>query len=176
MVKGQGHSPFAKVGVGAPSVRLGPEHNPWFWNPARGSVKTAPPSFRSKLAQDHPTIEVTWNPIEERWQVFDRCARVNHPICQGWRLLFIHRDVDGGYLPLDERLFARLYHASADAHGSAQKYFERVASEMIRDREKEEQKSLDDSIQHAMESFNHSQISVAMRGKSSGSKFSTYHA
>jgi hypothetical protein len=139
-------------------------------------VKTAPPSFQERLTALDENLAVTWNPLLERWQVWDRCARVQHPVCVGWRLLFIHKDVDGGYLPLDERVFARLYHASADAHGSAVKYFDRVASEMLRDREKREAQSLDDSIQHAMEAFNHSQISVSMRGKSSGSKFADYHS
>lgn len=174
MIKGQGSIPFAKVGYTKPAP-IGPEFNPWFWNPARGSVKTAPPSFTEELAQTDPNLAVTWNPITERWQVWDRCSRVNHKICKGWRLLFIHKDVDGGYLPLDERVFARLYHASSDKHGSAIKYFDRVAAEMQRDREKAEAAALDDTIQHAMESFNHSQISVSMHGKSSGSKFSDYH-
>lgn len=176
MVKGQGHTPFAKVDVGGPRKRLGPEHNIWFWNPARGSVRTAPPSFVERLRALDENLAVTWNPIRERWQVWDRCARINHPICVGWRLLFVHEDEFKDYLPLDERLFARLYFASADAHGSALKYFDRVASEMQRDKEKSEAAALDDTIQHAMESFNHSQISVSMHGKSSGSKFSDYHA
>lgn len=175
MVKGRGSSPFARVKPTRGPL-LGPEHNPWYWNPARGSVKTAPDSFKDRLAALDENLAVTWNPITEHWQVWDRCGRINHPLCVGWRLLFIHKDIDGGYLPLDERLFARLFAASADVHGSAVNYFNRVVSEMERDKAKAEAQALDDTIQHAMESFNHSQISVSMAGKSSGSKFSDYHA
>jgi hypothetical protein len=175
MLNGIRKQDFARVRPERPKP-LGPEFNPWFWNPNRGSIKTAPDWFKAKLEGVADTLAVTWDPITERWLVWDRCGRINHPLCQGWRLLFIHKGVDGEYLPLDERLFARLFAASADAHGNAKEYFLRVATEMERDRAKAEAASLDDTIQHAMETFNHSQISVAMRGQSSGSKFSTYHS
>jgi hypothetical protein len=155
--------------------KLGPEYNPWFWNPNRGSFKSAPLSFQERLSQIDTNLAVVWNPIMERWQVWDRCPRIEHPLCQGWRLLFIHKDVDGSYLPLDERVFARLWACSADMNGSGLQYFDRVASEMARDKEKAEAKSKQDSVDHAMESFDHSQIKVHMFGPSNGSKFSTYH-
>ncbi len=170
MMTGTGRAIEVKQPISRP-VPLGPEFNPWFWNPNRGSVKTAPDSFKERLEAVSPTLAVTWNPITERWQVWDRCGRINHPLCQGWRLLFIHKDTDGSYLPLDERLFARLFYASADAHGNAKEYFLRVATEMERDREKAEAASLDNTIQHAMEYFDHSQI----KNIGSGSKFATYH-
>jgi len=47
---------------------------------------------------------------------------------------------------------------------------------MERDREQIEQRQRQDAIDLAMPSYDHSQISVAMRGRSNGSKFSTYHA
>ena len=121
-------------------------------------------------------LEVTWNPINQRWQVWARSPRLIHRICQGWRLLFIHSGPAGEHLPLDERVFARLYHASADKHGSAKAYFDRICREYERDREKQAKRDLDDQIDMSMPFFEHSQIKVSGFGKSSGSKFSTYHA
>jgi len=175
MFSGTGRATPIGLPVAKPE-KLGPEYNPWFWNPNRASVRTAPEWFKRQLELMDQNLAVTWNPIWERWQVWDRCGRINHPLCQGWRLLFVHHDVDREYLPLDERLFARLYAASADAHGSGKQYFARVMAEMERDKERAEKQSLQDSIDAAMPSFDHSQISVAMFGPSNGSKFSTYHA
>lgn len=170
MMTGQGQLASFKQDIKKP-VRLGPEHNPWFWNPMRGSIRSAPEWFNKKLHDISEYLAVTWNPITEHWQVWDRCPRVNHPICVGWKLLFIHRDTDGSYLPLDERLFARLFAASADQHGSAKKYFARVVDEMERDAEKAKKASQADVIDQAMESFDYSQI----KNIGKGSKFATYH-
>jgi hypothetical protein len=163
----------AKAG---PKRTLGPEFNPWFWHPNRPGIKTAPEWFKDKLVAVGEELAVTWNPINERWQVFTRSPRLSHPVCQGWKLLFIHNGPSGEYLPLDERVFARLYAASVHEHGSAKAYFERIVNEMERDRIKQDASSLQDSIDIAMESFDHSRIKVSGFGPSSGSKFSRYHA
>ncbi len=173
-MKGTGRRATVKQAIARPKVQ-GPETNPWFWNPNRGSFTKAPSDFIRRLHELDPALEVVWNPILERWAVWDRQPRIQHPICSGWRLLFIHWDADHGYLPLDERLFARLHAASADKHGNAKQYFARIVSEMQRDKEKAEQAALADTIDQAMEYFDHSQIRVSGAGKSSGSKFSTYH-
>jgi hypothetical protein len=96
-------------------------------------------------------------------------------VCQGWKLLFVHNGPNGEYLPLDERVFARLYSASAAAHGSGKAYFQRIVDEMERDKARTDKQNLQDSIDIAMESFDHSRIKVGY-GPSSGSKFSKYHA
>jgi len=155
---------------------LGPEFNPWFWNPNNVSAQFAPDHFRRRLWREmDPQLDVTWNPINQRWQVWARSERMQNPVCRGWRLLFIHNGPEGEYLPLDERVFARLLYASADVHGSAKAYFDRIASEYQRDREKTEKKNLDDQIDMAMPYFEHSQIKVSGFGKSNGNKFATYH-
>lgn len=151
------------------------EANPWFWNPNRFGVQSAPDHFLKKLKEMGEELAVTWNPINERWQLWARTNRVNQPICQGWRLLFIHNGPDGGYLPLDELVFARLYDASADKHGSGKAYFERIVQEMARDKERRDKQSTQDTIDLAMPSFEHAQIKVGY-GPSNGSKFSTYHS
>jgi hypothetical protein len=88
--------------------------------------------------------------------------------------LFIHQGPDGGYLPLDDRLFARLYHASAAKWGSGRAYFDRLAAEMERDRAKTEAQTRQDSLDSGMDVWKSTQISVSMHGKSNGSKFADY--
>ena len=160
----------------AKPVKLGPEHNIWYWHPFRAGVKSCPDWFQEKLDAVAPGIAVTWNPIIEKWQVWERAPRLQHPICTGWKLLFVHWDQDHGYLPLDERLIARLYACSVMANGSAKAYLDRVLNEMERDRIAAQRQADQDHIDECMPFFDHSQISVAMRGPSNGSKFSTYHA
>jgi len=121
-------------------------------------------------------LEITWNPINQRWQVWSRSYHINHPVCHGWRLLFIHNGPSGEYLPLDERVYARLYASSAQIHGSGKAYFDRIVSEMEREKSKREAQNHQDLMDAAMPSFEHSQIQVSGCGKSSGSKFANYHA
>lgn len=159
-----------------PKRVLGPEVNPWWWSPSNVSAVFGPDDFRKRLKDIGHELEVTWSPIAERWLIFCRAPRVNHKICQGWRLLFINQEADGSFLPLDERVFARIYAASTYSHGSAVKYFDRVVEEMRRDKEAREAKDSADQIDMAMPWFDHAQIQVSGFGKSSGSKFSTYHS
>lgn len=155
------------------SKRLGPEHNIWFWNPNNPVVRKAPAWFLERLqAEMGDELDVTWNPIEERWQVWSRAPRINTPVCQGWRLLFVHNGPSGGYLPLDERLYARLWSCSADQHGDGRKYFARIESEWLRDQERKDERARQDAIDQAMPYFEHSKI----KNIGKGSKFSTYHA
>src|SRR4051812_3115894 len=114
---------------------IGPEYNPWYWHPFRAGVKTCPERIQTELDRIAPGLAITWNPIRERWMVWESAPRIQHPICQGWKLLFIHQDENGDYLPLDERVYARLYGCSVMANGSAKAYLARVIDEMEHDRE-----------------------------------------
>lgn len=156
---------------------LDPETNPWWWNPNRAGVREAPAWFLKRLRSEMgEELSITWTPLQQRWLVWAKTPRFQNPICTGWRLLFIHQGPSGEYLPLDERIHARLYHASADKHGNGKRYFQRLVEEMERDRAKRAAKDHQDLIDSAMPSFDHAQIQVSGFGKSSGSKFSTYHA
>lgn len=156
---------------------LGPEHNPWFWNPNLIEIEFAPKPFRALLKREMgEELDITWNPIQSRWQVWTRSQTINHKLCHGWRLLFIHNAADGTFLPLDELIFARLYSCSAEHQGGAKQYFDRMVREMDRAKEKREKQRLADTIDSAMPSFDHSKIQVSGFGKSNGSKFSTYQA
>jgi hypothetical protein len=161
--------------VGRPKA-LPPEANVWWWHPNRIGVKTAPDSFKEKLWLMDDKLAVTWNAYRERWQVWMRRPKLQSPVCQGWVLLFINEDANHEYMPLDERVFARLYAASADKWGNGRDYFQAVEREIEREREKAENQYRQDTMDIAMESFDHSQIKVSMAGKSSGSKFSEFHS
>lgn len=157
----------------AKGEKVGPEVNPWWWNPSRFAANRAPEEFMGRLkAQMGDELEITWNPIIERWQIWSRFPKMNHPLCQGWRLLFIHNDRFGNYMPLDERVYARLWSASADQHGSGKAYFERIKREYERDEELKNKRLTQEAIDQAMPYFEHSQI----KNIGLGSKFSTYHA
>lgn len=134
----------------------------------------APPSFERMLESFDPEggLKCTWNPILERWQLWAPAPRMQHKVCQGWRLLFIHNGPSGEYLPLDERVLARLEWASARVHGSAKGYFARIQSEMERDEENKQKRLAAEAIDQAMPYWEHSRI----KNIGKGSKFSTYHA
>lgn len=152
---------------------LGVEHNPWWWNPNNVYVSFGPADFRKRLKDEMGAeLDITWNPINSRWQIWMRSDRLQHPVCRGWKLLFIHNGPDGEYIPLDERVFARLFSCSVQQHGSAKKYFDQIANVMERDRERADAKHKQDTIDLAMPSFEYSQI----KNIGKGNKFSTYHA
>jgi hypothetical protein len=154
---------------------LSREHITAFWNPNHPSVQFAPQWFMKQLHDIDEELSCTWNPIIERWQVFAKAPKLQHPIARGWRLLFIHRDAMGRHLPLDERVLARVYSCSARVYGNGKKYFDHIMSLQEREREQREKQYQQDLIDSAMPSFEHQKIQVSGFGKSSGSKFSTYH-
>ena len=155
-------------------TKVGPEEMPHFWYPGLAGVRTPPESFKAELERFDPTLKVTWNPIIERWQVWEPSPKLTYKLCPGWRLLFIHKGPSGEYLPLDDRLFARLYHASRAKWVSGKQYFDRLASEMTRDREKTEAQARQDSLDAGLDFWKTTQISMSMRGKSNGSKFADW--
>lgn len=161
--------PVARKRQAAPKETI-----PAYWNPNRVGVRTAPASFMEKIEElGWGEIAITWNPVRERWQVFSKAPQVQHPICNGWRLLFIHAGPEGEYLPLDERVMARLYHSSSMAHGNGVKYFDRLVAEMQRDKEKKDEQHRQDVIDSAMESgWDYSRI----KNIGKGSKFTDFHA
>jgi hypothetical protein len=151
-------------------VQLGPEYNPWFWNPRRPHTVRPSASFMERLHEIDAKLEVTWNPITTRWQVWTPMPRMNHPICQGWRMLFVHQDSDGRFLPLDERLFARLYWSSADAWGSAKGYFDQVQRVEEEARARREAASVDQSYKLSQEYLEYTKV----KNIGAGNKFSRY--
>ena len=160
------------------TVVVGPEHNPSFWNPNRIGARPAPEDFLLRLREVDPDnlVDIRWNPITERWAAFMRKPRFQSPLCQGWQLLMVIQHNDGRYMPLDERTLAALYQASGRRWGNGREYWLAIARQMEREQQSRHRKNLQDSVDRAMPFFEHSQISVSGCGKSSGSKFSTYHS
>lgn len=150
-----------------------PEHNPWYWHPNRVGVRSGPDWFMKQLREfdGEDRLSVTWNPVTEKWQIWARKASFRHPICQGWILLFPVEPQE-----LDERVFARLYWASSRAWGDGKRYFERVASEIERDRERADRAASQEARDIAGDYYDHTKIQISMRGQSSGSKFASCHS
>lgn len=162
-----------RVGVAPtrPSTIPGPETMLWFWNPNNLSVRFGPSDFRARLKAIDRDLEVTWSPVHEQWCVWARRPRIQSSLCRGWALLFS--------VPpraLDERVFARLFSASADRWGSGREYFRAVQRELEREKEASIKRTTQESVDRAMPFYDHSQISISMYGPSNGSKFSTYHS
>ena len=158
-----------KIPIAKPQ-KFDPVNNPWFWNPNRLGVKGPQKEFQAKLESLDPNLSTTWNPIMEKWMLWVRAPRLRSPLCQGWRLLFIHHDGQGGYLPLDERFLARLYSIDASRVGNAKQYFDRITREAERDKERADKQWQQDTIDAAMPSWEYSQI----KNIGKGSKFSEY--
>jgi hypothetical protein len=146
---------------------LGPEYSPWFWHPYNVAVRFAPEEFRKRLHAIDTSLEVTWDPMKERWLVWALAPKVRH----GWRLLFIHWDSQHNYLPLDERVFARIFQVDSAKNGG-KRYFDRIVEEFERDQRKRRAEMRQDAIDRAMPYWEHSQI----KNIGKGNKFSTYFA
>jgi hypothetical protein len=150
--------------------KVGPEHSPWYWNPNRVGVKFAPDWFLTKLHDLDPDLTITWSPIHENWIVWMKSPRIQSPLCTGWALLFIVKESDNSYRPLDERIFARLFSASARKWGKGRDYFLAIEREMERDREKKE-KNRNDDVRHSAGEY-YDFMKIKNIGK--GSKFANH--
>lgn len=153
--------------VGHRGPKPGPETNPWYWNPNRVGAYQAPSWFMKLLHEVEEKLDCRFNPVTGRWQVWYQAPRIQTPICSGWNLILAFDPWE-----MDERVMAVLYDRSQKKWGSAEKYFDRVVSEIERDREKKDRASRQEAIDMAMPSFEHSQI----KNIGKGSKFATYHS
>mgnify|MGYP003133349045 CR=1 FL=1 len=147
-----------------------------FWHPNRFGVRFAPTAFRQKLHAIHPDLDVTWHPLRERWLVWYRRPRIQHPISPGWLLLLVVENSREEYVPLDDRTLAAIYEQSGFKWGSGKQYWARIEDEAQRDHASRDdtRTQLLDDIGSAQ--WDHTKIQVSMRGPSSGSKFVRHHA
>lgn len=151
---------------------LGPETHPWFWNPNREPMRRAPEDFNKKLRELDPDLRAVWNPHQERWTLWVKAPRINYPLCHGWRLLFIHHSASGEYLSLDETFLARIYTIDSQRVGNAKQYFDRISSEMERDRLNKEAAFTAETIDRGMSQWDYSRI----KNIGTGNKFSEFHS
>ena len=163
--------------IGVKPVRgnadLNPEANPWWWNPGRPGVRGCPDWFQRELDafDSSGDLAITWNAYEERWYVWYRKPKLNVKHCSGWLMLFpVRYTGTNAYMPLDSRVFARLYASSAARWGNGLSYYNRIAYEQERDKELRAASHRDDSGWKARDFFAHTQPSVGY-GPSNGSKF-----
>lgn len=156
--------------------RLDVSTHPWFWNPRNEAAEPAPAWFAAQLRAFDHDLRMCRNRHTGKWQLWVRDPKIEHPLCQGWKLLFVHHDRHGHGLPLDPRVFARLYAISAQTWGSGKAYFDRLQREFERDRAQQAQQWRQDTIDAAMPSWDYSQIKVSGCGPSNGSKFADYFA
>ena len=172
MIKGiKKSAPFKQTPV-RPKA-LPPEYNNWYWHPNRGSVRTAPDWFMAKLKDVDPDglVRITWNPIRERWQVFARDYKVQHPICWGWKLLFVVEQ-DGEYVPLDERTLAKIYERSGRKWGNLYEYWLKVEQVIERETARAEKNRHDAVGDTSGDYYDYMQI----KNIGKGSKFTQFHA
>src|SRR5258706_12926833 len=104
------------------------EINHWYWHPNRADKIGPPEWFARQLQAFDNELQVTWNPVRERWLVWMLKPSVQRS--GGWLLLFPVQYSDGSYAPLDERVFARLYQSSQRVWGNGKCYFDAVKREM----------------------------------------------
>jgi hypothetical protein len=163
--------PFSQQ-ISRSKPKLDVETHPYYWNPNRIGAVQAPEWFMDRVEEISPDIDVRKNPVTSKWEVWVRSPRFVHPMCQGWKLLFVHHDTQGQVMPLDERLLCRL-HLIDMKNSNAKAYFERVVAEINRDRERRQRQYDQDTMDLAIErGWDHSRISTA----GNGSKFARFHA
>ena len=153
-----------------------PEAMYWYWNPGRVDIQFAPPDFLARLHQMDPDLTVTWDKYNEKWLVWMKQPRFQSKYCQGWILLFPVHYADGSYMPLDERVMARLFSASVARWGRGKDYFLAIEREMERDKQKAIADRNDEVKHSAGEYYDHMKIQVSGCGPSNGSKFADHFA
>lgn len=163
--RGQGFSQGINIPKAPP-----PESSHWFWNPSRAGITGAPDDFAAKLKAIDPDLRITWDCYQERWLLWAVNHRVQSKLCTGWSLLFPIRYADGSYMPLDERVFARLYEASAQRWDNAKTYFDAIEREWERDRDKAKKNRNDDVKHSAGDYYDYMKI----KNYGSGSKFANH--
>lgn len=149
-----------------------------YFHPGRVDRRLAPEHFRQRIKEVDTRFDVVWHPVRERWTVWAympheiRNARLN-----GWKFIFQVEDPNtGAYVPLDERVLAVAWDRCGRKHGTGRRYWDRFEREFWRDKASTQQDRSEYVKDLAADRWDHMKIQVAMRGKSTGSKFSAHHA
>ena len=119
--------------------RVGPAPGPevllWYWHPNRFGSRPPPSAFAAQLRRIDPDLSVVFSPVHERWLVWVKEPRIQHPLCRGWKLLFLwEHPRTKTYLPLNELLFHNLLLIDATKYASAVDYYTRVQAGIDRAR------------------------------------------
>jgi hypothetical protein len=148
---------------------------PHYWHPGREGVEHCPPEFAARLANVEPNLRLVRPPLRAPvpircWLLWHPKAEVTHPLCRGW-----HLKMAWAYgktaLPLDERIFAAIYHFDARRFKNGAEYFDRVIAE--RNRAKEiERKDYDNNRRAEQREF---RDALKIKNIGAGNKFALHH-
>jgi hypothetical protein len=154
-----------------------------YWHPERDGVEQAPEDFRRSLAEVSDKLAVVRPPAgapltkPRAWLVWYKKPAVKHPLCPGWSLMFDWRYKDQP-LPLDNRVIANVWMMSVRAKGadgrelgSSIKYFEKIVSDLAKQKAAKEKHHRDDrrDRQGAMQDF------YKIKNIGRGNKFALHH-
>lgn len=148
---------------------------PHYWYPERSGVEPCPKDFAARLAAVHPDLRLVRPPARAPvaircWFLWTKKESVRHELCPGWWLLMAWQ-VNGKPLPLDERLFAAIWHFDARNYKNAVEYFDRLIAERDRGRALEQKRYRTELQAQAKEFYDSLKISSAGRGN----KFALHH-
>ncbi len=149
--------------------KLPVEAIPHWWHPSRAEVTSgsAPKEFIRKLNEFDPLLRVTQNQYTGQFGIWSPAPKNRNHISGQWTLLFM---VNGEDL-MGPLVFARLHQMSGEKWRNGKEYFDALMRESERQKEKRRKADLQDTIDHAMETFTYSQI----KNIGKGSKGATYH-
>lgn len=146
-----------------------------YFHPQYAGIREIHEPWRTKVREIDPRLRVVWHPVRERWVVWFQEPTAANPFVRGWKLVLPWENpYDGSYLPPDERLLANIW-ARSSRKTSSRQYWDRIESEVIRDRQKKEQARQQQSRDMAGDYFDFRQIKVGY-GNSNGSKFADSHS
>ena len=151
-----------------------------FWHPDRSGSERAPEDFARQLTELDKDLACCRPPARAplangkppAYIVWYRRPRVTHNLCPGWLLLFVWRDGNKAPMPLDERVFATLYAASARQFGSGKAYFERAIEQKMADAKASREREYENHISSKRREFIQS-TRISTAGK--GNKFARHH-
>lgn len=159
-----------QVGHGVPAL-VGPEHNWHFFHPGRVDALHAPEYIMREVKEIDPRLDVIWHPVKQRWGCWCVNRDITFPMCAGWQLVFPW-EVNGEFMPLDNRFLAMIYARSPRVWGSALKYWQRIEDEVIGDRKRADKQRANDTNDMAADYWDYRQIKNIGRG----SKFAESHS
>ncbi len=134
------------------------------------------PEYLKKLHAFAPEVRITWHPVLKLWQVWQPDPTMGSTIketeyCKGWMLVFTIRDSKTkGYAPLDERLFALLYHHDSSRFGGAMGYYNELKRREDAQKARQEREQDHCSEQTGRDIFDHLRPSVGYGPSGDGNK------
>ena len=147
------------------------ESMPNYWTPGKcpDRIRTSDAArIRRKMQKVDSNLDLAFNPVTERYAVFERTNAITLGWCRGWRLLF---DLEPH--ELDNRVMAGIYLADTSKRGGARKCYEQVIEQNKRDAEATELEASDESRVWASDKWRSLQPWVGAGSVNNGNKVLT---